>query len=81
MPPPETWIKKIDTWSKDIATEVYPEIGFLVAFIGFEVEFFDLKEELEKGLPLERRYGILLPENQALRWYPPTIYGTPFTFE
>lgn len=77
---PEIWVRNVNEWFKTIAEKVYEQVRFSVAFIGFEVEGLDGKEQLKKGIPSERWHGILIGKNGGLLWYPPTIYEAPCTF-
>jgi len=80
-PSPETWIKDVNGWLVRIAMNIYKEINFKVAFIGYEVDFFDNRETLKYGVPDERWDGILIPIENELIWYPPTVYKQPYVLE
>lgn len=71
---PETWMKEVNSWLKGIAETVYQRVKFRIGVIGFEVNYFDLEKQLEKGVPDERWDGILIPNGKQLLWYPPTNY-------
>lgn len=78
---PESWLKEVNNWLKDIAIAIYPQVKFNIALIGFEVDFFDLKKKLASGIPHERWEGILLPHNDKLTWHPPTFYDPPYRLD
>ena len=73
----EQWIIKVNDWFREIAASILPTAKFELAIIGFEVDFFDMETKLEKGVPTERWEGILIPKENELLWYPPTIYDPP----
>jgi hypothetical protein len=60
---------------------IYPVVKFKVALIGCELDFFDIKKKLAKGIPDERWNGILIPHHNELIWYPPTVYEPPYKLE
>jgi len=78
---PEVWLKEVNNWLKDIATDIYPQIKFNIALIGFEINSFDVKKKLTEGIPNEHWEGILIPDKNNLTWYPPTIYEPPLRLE
>lgn len=73
------WIIEINNWLVKIAQEIYPVAKFEIGIIGFEVDTFRVKQELEKGIPDERWEGLLIPNGSDLLWFPPTIYDSPYT--
>jgi hypothetical protein len=78
-PSPELWLTEINSFMEGIARFIYREIRFEIGVIGYEVDPSDIVKMLAKGLPSERWEGILLPRDDQLDWYPPTIYEAPYT--
>jgi hypothetical protein len=76
---PEIWLKEINGWLESIARSFYNKQKFKVAFIGWEKDDFKIKESIQNGIPGERWDGILLPVENKLIWYPPTIYDAQMT--
>jgi len=63
----------VNTWLKEIAEIVYNNFRFSFGVIGFESGFEELKKEvLAGGIRETRSEGVLIPEKDRLRWYPPT---------
>lgn len=79
-PPPEPWINKLSSWLKGIAEELFQQVPFEIAAIGFEAEYPNLKEIESGGVPEERWDGLLIKRGNELEWYPPTIFDPPMTF-
>jgi hypothetical protein len=80
-PDPGDWVLQVNDWLKTIAEDLFPRLRFSLALIGYEIEFYEVFERLRKGVPTERREGIILPEGNRLKWYPRTTYQTPMNFE
>ena len=78
---PESWMKEINPWLKGIAETVYQKVKFRIGVVGFEVDYFDLEKRFEEGIPAERWEGILIPKDEQLVWYPPTIYKPQYEFQ
>lgn len=72
---------EINDWLVNIALQIYPTAKFELGIIGFEVDFFEIKKQLMKGIPNERWGGLLVTKENQLSWYPPTIYDPPYTLE
>lgn len=63
----------LNNWLKGIAEAAYGDFQFVFGVIGFESGFEGVKKEvLATGVPETRSEGILLPDKDRLRWYPPT---------
>ena len=62
----------VNTWLKEVAEAVYEDFRFIFGVIGFESGFEELKREALAGIPETRSEGLLVPEKEKLRWYPPT---------
>ena len=73
------WMIEINDCLVNIARQIYPIVKFELGIIGFDVDFFEVKKQLEKGLPNERWEGLLVAKDNQLLWFPPTIYDSPFT--
>ena len=75
------WMTEINDWLVNIARQVYPLSKFELGIIGFEVDLFEIKKKLVKGIPDKRWDGLLVPREDQLLWFPPTIYVPPYTIE
>jgi len=63
----------VNIWLKEIAEAVYKDFHFIFGVIGFESGFEELKKEVVAGgIPETRSEGLLIPDRDTLRWYPPT---------
>ena len=71
------WMIEINNWFVNIAREIHPIAKFDLGIIGFEVDYFEVKKQVEKGLPNERWDGLLLTKDKQLEWFPPTVYNSP----
>ena len=67
----------VNTWLKEVAETVYKDFRFIFGVIGFESGFEELKKEALAGIQETRSEGLLIPEKDRLRWYPPT-YDSDF---
>jgi hypothetical protein len=75
------WMTEINDWLVDIARQIYPLAKFKLGIIGFEVDFFKIEKQLMKGIPDKRWDGLLVPSENQLLWFPPTIHVPPYTIE
>ncbi len=72
-----SWMIEVNNWLVNIARLIHPVAKFELGIIGFEVDYFEVKKQLEKGLPNERWDGVLIAKDKVLEWLPPTIYNSP----
>ena len=70
------WMIEVNDWLVKIARQIHPIAKFELGVIGFEVDYFEVKRQLEKGLPDERWDGLLIAKDELLEWLPPTIYDS-----
>jgi hypothetical protein len=78
---PSSWRQELDAWLAQLATFVFAQVKFELGLIGHEVSGEASATELRQhGLPEQRWFGYLVPEEKAVTFYPPTIYHPPFTF-
>ncbi len=70
----EPWRNELDSWLAGIAGYLFEEYPFMMALIGFEVEFGKINASRlrKEGIPSERRDTILWPGDAGLTCYSPT---------
>jgi hypothetical protein len=68
----ESTFVTVNTWLKEISDAVYEQFHFVFGVIGFESAFEELKKQALVGIPETRSEGLIIPEKNTLRWYPPT---------
>lgn len=61
----------INNWLVNIAKKIHPVAKFGLGIIGFEVVNFEVKKQLEQGVPAERWDGLLIAKGNQLEWFPP----------
>lgn len=68
------WRNELDSWLAGIASYLFEDYPFMMALIGFEVEFGKINASSlrKKGIPSERRDTILWPGDAKLTSYSPT---------
>ena len=57
---------EVNNWLVNIARQIHPIAKFELGIIGFEVDYFEVKKQLEKGLPNERWDGLLIAKGKVL---------------
>jgi hypothetical protein len=66
-----TWRRAFDDWLAEVGRAVYRRVTFKIAVIGFEVSGTVTAESLAEGIPEDRGFAVLQPEDQ-LRYFPAT---------
>ena len=68
-----TWRQPLDSHLAEIARRVYKLVPFSLGLIGIEVSGEVESEDLKQGIPEDRPFGYLVPNGEALRYYPATV--------
>jgi hypothetical protein len=68
------WRDEVNEWLREIGETIFGTITFRFGVIGYEVMGEPCVEEVAstRNVPQERWEGYLIPEGEALKWYPPT---------
>lgn len=69
----EIWRSPLESWFAEIGTDIYKQVAFQLALIGFEPENSHNAEQVANfGIPMEREIGYLWAENNQLQYFPRT---------
>ncbi len=73
------WQEPLEAWLGSIGMHIARQVPFVVGFVCFEGPgLFDVDHATwrRRGVPAERPYGLLWPDDDGtMRWYPATRYG------
>ena len=71
------WQEPLEEWLASFGKAIFDAVAFPAAVIGFEGGLLDDEQQqrLIAELPEERSVGILKQEQDALAWYPATVWG------
>lgn len=69
------WITELDDWLAEIGRQVFCQVPFKVAAVGFEIHItsvFDIDTTGPIKVPERRDCGLLVPVGQEVKWYAST---------
>ena len=69
--PASTPVEMIYAWLADIGRFVFSRVPHEWAMIGDELDSVDAPQSLDSFRDSERRFGLLVPSDNGLLWYPP----------
>jgi hypothetical protein len=71
--PPYEWRAEIEDWLRQVGESVFAAVEFRLGLIGLEVELMVTAEQVRAdGVPDERWFAYLWPEDGRLGWFPAT---------